>query len=121
MHFMFWLAIWIAGWALVETIIAPHQRSWIGCIMGGAFASSGTFLFLGTLPFAETSLTFAVLTSAALIALPEGSALWLPLGLLWGLAISVKLSGWSWVVAGALAALVMKWPYERSSKLHSSR
>jgi hypothetical protein len=110
MHVMFWLAIWIAGWALVETIITPHQGSWTGCLMGAAFASSGTFLFLGTLPFAETSLTFAVLTSAALIALPEASALWLPLGLLWGLAISVKLSGWSWVIAGALAALVMKWP-----------
>ena len=110
MHFTFWLAIWIAGWALVETITAPLQRSWIGCIIGGAFASSGTFLFLGTLPFAETSLTFAVLTSAALIALPVSPALWLPLGLLWGLAISVKLSGWSWVIAGALAALVMKWP-----------
>lgn len=116
MHFTFWLAIWIAGWALVETIIPPHQGSWIGCVMGGAFASSGTFLFLGTLPFAETSLTFAVLTSAALIALPEASALWLPLGLLWGLAISVKLSGWSWVVAGALAALVMKWPVRTVAK-----
>jgi len=65
MHFMFWIAVWIAAWALVETITAPQQRSWIGCIMAAAFASSGTFLFLGTLPFAETSLTFAVLTSAA--------------------------------------------------------
>ncbi|HKE62185.1 MAG TPA: hypothetical protein VKB33_06915, partial [Nitrospira sp.] len=116
MHFTFWLAIWIAGWALVETIIPPHQASWIGCIMAGAFASSGTFLFLGTLPFAETSLTLAVLTSAALIALPNASALWLPLGLLWGLAISVKLSGWAWVVAGACAALVMKWPMRAVAK-----
>jgi hypothetical protein len=116
MHFTFWLAIWIAGWALVETIIAPHSCSWIGLLMGGAFASSATFLFLGTLPFAETSLTFAVLASAALIAHPGSSTLWLPLGLLWGLAISVKLSGWVWVVAGALAALMMKWPLRALAK-----
>ena len=116
MHFTFWLAIWIAAWALVETITAPQQRSWIGCIMAAAFASSGTLLFLGTLPFAETSLTFAVLTSAAVIALPEASAVWLPLGLLWGLAVSVKLSGLSWVVAGALAALMMKWPLRTVGK-----
>ena len=116
MHVMFWLAIWIAGWALIETIITPRRCSWIGCLIGGAFASSGTFLFLGTLPFAETSLTFAVLSSAALISLREASALWLPLGLLWGLAISVKLSGWSWVLAGALAALVVKWPVRALAK-----
>ena len=110
MHFTFWLVIWVAGWALVEAIIAPSSCSWIGYLMAGAFASSGTFLFLGTLPFAETSLTCAVLTSAALIARPGTTALWLPLGLLWGLAVSVKLSGWLWVVAGVLAALVMRWP-----------
>lgn len=116
MHFTFWIAVWIAAWALVETITAPQQRSWIGCIMAAAFASSGTFLFLGTLPFAETSLTFAVLTSAAVIALPGASVLWLPVGLLWGLAMSVKLSGLSWAVAGALAALVMKWPLHTIGK-----
>ncbi|HEV2172826.1 MAG TPA: hypothetical protein VGR71_04625, partial [Nitrospira sp.] len=116
MHFTFWIAVWIAAWALVETITAPQQGSWIGCIMAAAFASSGTFLFLGTLPFAETSLTFAVLTSAAVIALPGASVLWLPVGLLWGLAMSVKLSGLSWVVAGALAALVMKWPLHTIGK-----
>ncbi|HET9844207.1 MAG TPA: hypothetical protein VFQ02_00560, partial [Nitrospira sp.] len=110
MHFMLWLAIWLAAWALVETIIVPHSCSWIGYLMGGAFASSTTFFFLGTLPFAETSLTFAVLASVALIARPGSSILWLPLGLLWGLAVSVKLSGWMWVIAGVLAALVMRWP-----------
>ena len=116
MHFTFWLAIWIAAWAFVETIIATHSCSWIGCLMGGAFASSATFLFLGTLPFAETSLTFAVLTSAALIARPGTSTLWLPLGFLWGLAVSVKLSGWLWVVAGVLAALMMRWPVPALAK-----
>ncbi|HLZ36005.1 MAG TPA: hypothetical protein VKP13_18530 [Nitrospira sp.] len=110
MHLLFWFAVWIAGWALVEAVTEPERRAWTGYLMAGAFASSATFLFLGALPFAETSLTFAVLASAALIALPAASTLWLPLGLLWGLAISVKLSGLSWVIAGSLAALIMGWP-----------
>lgn len=110
MHFSFWIAIWIAGWAFVEAIIAPHTYSWTGCVMGGAFASSAMFFFLGTLPFAETLLTFAVLASAAVIAIPGSSALWLVLGLLWTLAVSAKLSGWIWVVGGALAALTLRWP-----------
>ena len=110
MHFAFWIAIWIAGWAFVEAMTTPERRPRIGYVIAGAFASSATFLFLSALPFAETSLTFAVLASAALIALPVTSASWLPVGLLWGLAISVKLSGVSWMIAGALAALVIGWP-----------
>jgi hypothetical protein len=112
MHLVFWIVIWIAGWAFVEATITPERNPWIGCVIAGAFASSSTFLFLGALPFAETSLTFAVLASAALIALPITSVPWLPVGLLWGLAISVKLSGLSWVFAGALAALAMGWPLQ---------
>ena len=110
MHFLFWLASWIAGWAVVEAVAAPERRAWTGFALAGAFASCATFFFLGTLPFAETSLTFAVLASVALIASPGASAFWLPLGLLWGLTLSVKLSGFSWMIAGALAALVMGWP-----------
>jgi hypothetical protein len=110
MHLAFWIAIWVAGWAFVETMTTPKRSPWVGYVIAGAFASSATFLFLGALPFAETSLTFAVLASAALIALPVASAPWLPVGLLWGLAISVKLSGLSWVIAEALAALAMGWP-----------
>jgi hypothetical protein len=110
MHFAFWIAIWIAGWGFVETMTTPERRPRIGYVIAGVFASSATFLFLGTLPFAETLLTFAVLASAALIALPATSASWLPIGLLWGLMISVKLSGLSWMIAGALAALVIGWP-----------
>jgi hypothetical protein len=110
MHLVFWIAIWVAGWAFVEAMTTPERHPWIGYVIAGTFASSATFLFLGALPFAETSLTFAVLASAALIALPVASVPWLPVGLLWGLAISVKLSGLSWVFAGALAALAMGWP-----------
>jgi len=110
MHFTFWIAIWLAGWALIEEITAPRSSPWIGCLMAGAFASSAMFFFLGTLPFAETSLTFAVLASIAIIVRPGSSALWLPLGLLWGLAVSVKLSGWLWVIAAIPAALAMRWP-----------
>lgn len=110
MHLVFWIVIWIAGWGFMETMTTPERSPWIGCVIAGAFASSSTFLFLGALPFAETSLTFAVLASAALIALPITTVPWLPVGLLWGLAISVKLSGISWVIAGALAALAIGWP-----------
>jgi hypothetical protein len=110
MHLVFWVVIWIAGWGFMETMTSQKRSPWIGCVIAGTFASSSTFLFLGALPFAETSLTFAVLASAALIALPIASAPWLPVGLLWGLAISVKLSGLSWVFAGALAALAIGWP-----------
>ncbi|TKB53529.1 MAG: hypothetical protein E8D50_07435 [Nitrospira sp.] len=109
MHLVFWVVIWVAGWGFIETLTTPERTPWIGCLIAGAFASSSTFLFLGALPFAETSLTFAVLASAALIALPIASVPWLPVGLLWGLAISVKLSGLSWVIAGAVAALAMGW------------
>ena len=107
MHLVFWVVIWVAGWGFIETLTTPERTPWIGCLIAGAFASSSTFLFLGALPFAETSLTFAVLASAALIARPIASVPWLPVGLLWGLAISVKLSGLSWVIAGAVAALAM--------------
>jgi len=110
MHLVFWAVIWIAGWGFMESMTSPERSPWIGCVIAGTFASSSTFLFLGALPFAETSLTFAVLASAALIALPIASTPWLPVGLLWGFAISVKLSGLSWVCAGALAALAIGWP-----------
>ncbi|MDH4187220.1 MAG: hypothetical protein OEV08_09495, partial [Nitrospira sp.] len=109
MHFAFWIAVWIAGWAIIESLTIHERRPWIGYVIAGTFASSSTFLFLGALPFAETSLTFAVLASTALLALPAATP-WLLIGLLWGFAMSVKLSGLSWVVAGAAAALILKWP-----------
>ena len=110
LHMTFWVAIWIAGWALVEVLTATKPSPWIAWVLAGMFASSATFLFLGTLPFAETSLTFAVLASAALILGTSAQAAWIPVGLLWGLTLSVKLSGISWVIAAALAALVIGWP-----------
>ena len=110
LHVTFWIAIWIAGWALVDVLTASETTPWIAWLLAGMFASSAMFLFLGTLPFAETSLTFAVLASAALILGTSAQAAWIPVGLLWGLTLSVKLSGISWVIAAALAALVIGWP-----------
>lgn len=110
LHVAFWIAIWIAGWALVEVLTTSKPSPWIAWVLAGMFASSATFLFLGTLPFAETSLTFAVLASAALILGSSAQAAWIPVGLLWGLTLSVKLSGISWVIAAAFAALVIGWP-----------
>ena len=110
MHLALWFAIWIAGWAHIGTLIAPEKRPWIGCLIGGVLASSPMVLFLGALPFSETALTYAVLASASLITLPATSAFWFPLGLVWGFTLSVKLSGLSWVIAGAIAAMVVGWP-----------
>lgn len=110
MHITFWFATWIAAWALIETLSAPMTSPWIGYALTGAFASSAMFLFLGTLPFAETLLTFAVLTSVALLLGSTAQSSWLSVGLLWGLTLSVKLSGTSWVLTTALAALVLSWP-----------
>ncbi len=110
MHFAIWIAAWIAGMAFVEGMTAPTRTPWLAFVVAGTFASSSMMFFLGTLPFSETSLTFAVLASAALVMVPATSTTWLPVGLLWGLAISVKLSGLSWVVAGSLAAFALGWP-----------
>lgn len=110
LHVTFWIAIWIAGWALVEVLTVSERSPWIAWVLAGMFASSAMFLFLGTLPFAETSLTFAVLASTALILGTSAQPAWIPVGLLWGLTLSVKLSGVSWMIAAALAALVIGWP-----------
>ena len=110
MHVTFWIAIWIAAWALIEALSDQMTSLWIGCALAGAFASSAMFLFLGTLPFAETLLTFAVLMSVALLVGSTAQSSWLSVGLLWGLMLSVKLSGASWVLTTGLAALVIGWP-----------
>lgn len=109
LHLAVWFGIWIAAWGLIEAICSSsHQR--IGLLLAGTFSSSATVFFLGTLPFAECSLTFGVLASLALILSPSMRADWIPVGLLWGFIMSVKLSGPSWIIAAGLAALIVGWP-----------
>lgn len=109
LHLALWFGIWIAAWGLVEAITGSSpQRT--GLLLAGTFSSSATVFFLGTLPFAECSLTFGVLASLALMLSPAPRDNWIPVGLLWGFIMSVKLSGPSWIVAGGLAALIVGWP-----------
>ncbi|MDF0643583.1 MAG: hypothetical protein P0111_06100 [Nitrospira sp.] len=109
LHLALWFGIWIAAWGLVEAIHPLSQRK-LGLLLAGTFSSSATVFFLGTLPFAECSLTFGVLASLALILAPSLRADWIAVGLLWGFVMSVKLSGPSWILASGLAALMVGWP-----------
>lgn len=112
MHVTAWLTMCLCAWGLAESLDRSGQCHGIPAAITGALASSVTLLFLGTLPFAETSLTIAVVAAAALLLLPPTrSQPWLAVGLLWGFAASVKLSGASWILAEAVAALVMGWPW----------
>lgn len=112
MHVTAWLTMCLCAWGLAESLDRSGQRHEIPAAITGALASSVTLLFLGTLPFAETSLTIAVVAAAALLMLPSThSQPWLAVGILWGFAASVKLSGASWILAEAMAALVMAWPW----------
>lgn len=111
LHIVFWVMTWLAAWTLVETIGLSTPGAWRHVALAGALSSSSTFLFLGALPFAETSLAMAVVLGTALVAAARGPcAPWLAVGLLWGLASTVKLSGLSWVVAQAVAAALVGWP-----------
>jgi hypothetical protein len=111
LHIVFWVMTWLAAWALIETTGRSTRIAWRHVALAGALSSSSTFLFLGALPFAETSLAMAVLLGSALIVAARGPyAPWLAVGLLWGLASSVKLSGLSWVMAQAVAAALVGWP-----------
>ncbi|MBA5869892.1 MAG: hypothetical protein GDA68_07830 [Nitrospira sp. CR2.1] len=109
-HMASWIAAWIALWAFAETALFPRRHPWLGFALACALASSPTFLFLGTLPFAESALSLAVIGAGALlISSGSGPSPWLAVGLLWGLAAGVKLSGPLWIMAETAAALALGW------------
>lgn len=109
-HVALWMAATLAAWGLAEGVAGPAAAAWAGAPLAGAIASSATFWYLGTLTFAETALTGAVLTAASLLVLPsEKPRPWFSLGLLLGLAAAVKLSGLAWALAGLAAARVAGW------------
>lgn len=109
-HVASWIALWLTLLAFAETALFPRRVAWLGVGLACALASSPTFLFLGTLPFAESALSLAVI-GAGTVLVCSGSAgsPWLAVGLLWGLAASVKLSGPLWIVAETAAALALGW------------
>ncbi len=109
--FALWVVCSLTVWGLAEAIVLPESRSRVAILAACALASSPTLWFLATLPFAETCLTLAVVTGlAVVIVTPTDRRPWLPLGLMLGLAATVKLAGLCWVAAILAAALVAKWP-----------
>ena len=105
-----WVACSLAAWGLAEGITGPGASPWAAALVAGALATSPMLWFLATLPFAETALVAAVVTAAVvLVAPPAERRPWLALGLVLGLAASVKLAGLYWVVAGLAATAVAGW------------
>ena len=109
--FALWVACSLSAWGLAELIAPPRSRSLVPPFVAGALATSPTLWFLATLPFAETCLALAMVTAIAVIyASATEDRAWVPLGLVLGLAATVKLAGLYWVAAGIAAALFARWP-----------
>jgi len=105
-----WVACSLAAWGLAEGITGPGASLWAAPLVAGALATSPMLWFLATLPFTETALVAAVVTAVVvLVAPPAERRPWLALGLVLGLAASVKLAGLYWVVAGLAATAVAGW------------
>jgi hypothetical protein len=113
MHWGIWIACFIAAWAILDHFVPPERHRWSLPFLLMALAGSSTWWFLGTLSFAETGLTFAVLSSIVMLSVcPPTTLAWIPFGLLLGMAGSVKLSGLSWAAALLIAAIVLRWPWK---------
>jgi hypothetical protein len=111
MHWSLWVWGSLAAWGLLNALRGPQPSDWTAALTAGALASSPTFWFLGTLTFAETCLAASLMTAACILATSERHRHpWLPAGLLLGLAATVKLNGFAWVLAGLAAGHVLRWP-----------
>lgn len=109
-HFALWVACSLGAWGVVEVIAWPRSLSWAGSAVAGALATSPMLWFLATLPFAETCLSVAIVTAAALLVSSQGPPRpWLSFGLVLGLGATVKLTGLMWMVAGLIAAGLAGW------------
>jgi len=105
-----WVVCTLAAWGLAEAITRPGAIPLAAPLVAGSLATSPMLWFLAALPFAETALVAAVVTALVLLAAPSAERRpWLALGLVLGLAASVKLAGLYWVVAVLAAAVIMGW------------
>jgi hypothetical protein len=112
MHWSFWVWSSLAAWGLLEALLWPRSSRWTAALVAMALASSPTLWFLGTLAFAETCLMAALVTAACvLVTSGQYSRPWLPAGLLFGLAATVKINGLIWVLAGLAAGFVLGWSW----------
>lgn len=114
MHWGIWIACFIAAWSLVDRL-SPEQNRHLGLpFLLLALAGSSTWWWLGTLSFAETGLTFFILSAIVVLSQsPQAPRSFIPLGLALGMTGSVKLSGLGWAAALLAAALVLRWPWKR--------
>jgi hypothetical protein len=109
--FAVWVMCVLGVWGVADAIAWPRSAPWAAALVVVALATSPMFWFLATVPFAETGLTFAVVIAAVLLVAPQAERRpWLSLGLVLGLAASVKLSGLYWAAAALVAALAAGWP-----------
>lgn len=112
MHWGVWIASSLAAWAIIDYFVPPKRDRWSLPFLLMALASSSTWWFLGTLSFAETGLTFSVLSSIVVLGVfPPATLAWIPFGLLLGMTGSMKLSGLGWAAALLAAATVLRWPW----------
>ncbi len=110
-HFALWVACSIGAWGMVEALAWTRPKGMAATLAIGALATSPTLWFLATLPFADTCLSLATITALLLlVASPSDRRPWIALGLVLGLAATVKLTGLYWVAAGLAAAAVAGWP-----------
>ena len=115
-HASFWVICTVAAWGLAERVAESRAPAWTGPLTIVALASSPTLWFLGTLSFAETALTAALVTAGCLLLDTPAARSWLALGLLLGLAACVKLSGLAWVLATLVAAVILGWDRRHLAK-----
>lgn len=111
-HFSVWIVCSLAAWAMAHAL-ADSCASARGAVLAVcALAASPTVWFLATLPFAELWLATAILISGLVLVKPDRyTRPWLALGLLLGLAATLKLTGLVWVAAALAAALAMRWTW----------
>lgn len=116
-QFSMWIVCSLAAWALAHAL-AESCASARGAVLAAcALAASPTVWFLATLPFAELWLATAVLIGGIILVKPGPyTRPWLALGLLLGLAATLKLTGLVWVAAAVAAALAMRWTWTEALK-----
>lgn len=113
MHWGVWIACIVTAWALIDSH-SPGKIRQLGLpLLILALAGSSTWWWLGTLSFAETGLTFFVLSAILMLRRSSQTPLaYIPLGLLLGMTGSVKLSGLGWAVALLASGLALRWPWK---------
>ncbi len=110
-HFALWVACSIGAWGMVEALARSRPKGLAATLAIVALAASPTLWFLATLPFADTCLSLAMITALVLLVAPFSDRRpWIPLGLVLGLAATVKLTGLYWVAAVLAAVPVAGWP-----------